>query len=187
MAARPVPLPERTHVHVGALVCTILHVDVHVFTYQTCLSGACNCPSRGSVLVVSLLQLCWTSLSCFPACVLLIWTPMLLPSLLTCFSLLFSKPSPLALCLLKPGRERAAGVSDGLRLAADRLGSGLRGFGKAISSPFKAPDGLSGTMRAVVQNAPRAIAGPLGSAAGAGRYVMLGARNALAPERRRNT
>ncbi|KAK9836947.1 hypothetical protein WJX81_001853 [Elliptochloris bilobata] len=79
--------------------------------------------------------------------------------------------------------EQPAGVSEGLRVAAERLSSGFSGAAAALRAPQRRSDTLSARAVRALRAAPQALVAPLSGGAAAARAAILGARNALEPER----
>ncbi|KAK9805512.1 hypothetical protein WJX72_002557 [[Myrmecia] bisecta] len=83
--------------------------------------------------------------------------------------------------------DQPAGMAEGLRQAASKMSSGLESAAAAlVYRPVRSIQGGEGVGTAVVRAlraAPAAAVAPLSAAADAARAALLGARNALDPER----
>ena len=95
-----------------------------------------------------------------------------------------------------PPTEQPAGISEGLRQAAERLNAGFAGAAAALRgvprrgeggpvciANVRSGEGLGAAAARVLRAAPGALVAPLSGGAGAARAALLGARNALDPER----
>ncbi len=81
------------------------------------------------------------------------------------------------------GLRARAGVTEGLRVAAERLSSGFSGAAAALYAPQRRSDTLGARAVRALRAAPQALVAPLSGGAAAARAAILGARNALEPER----
>ncbi|BDA50280.1 probable autophagy-related protein 2 at C-terminar half [Coccomyxa sp. Obi] len=81
------------------------------------------------------------------------------------------------------GTDQPAGVHEGLKVAAERLQRGFSGAAAALKAPLHRSDSISAAARRALRAAPQALVAPLSGGAAAARAALLGARNALDPER----